>query len=163
MWPGEQRHALTAMLFAEPLDVRAPSSLWVSRQRRPLCRADDNERIDSNRLGATWTGGEAFWPLGTQQRVVMEFAPEASRRAEVVRPGPQHIRNGRIRIDRVHRSKPVDIPVTPELQAACDAMPNGQLIYVVNSRRRINRVIISSRWWNTTRPMPIAGSWPTVP
>jgi hypothetical protein len=49
----------------------------------------------------------------------MEFALEAvSRRAEVLRLGPQHVKNGRIRIDRVHGSKAVDIPVTPELQAA---------------------------------------------
>jgi hypothetical protein len=49
----------------------------------------------------TWTDEEiaqyrAHWPLGTQQRLVMEFALEtASRRGEVVRFGPQHVRNGR--------------------------------------------------------------------
>jgi hypothetical protein len=79
----------------------------------------------------TWTDDEitqyqTYWPLGTQQRFVMEFALEAaSRRAEVVRIGPQHVRNSRIRIDRVHGSKAVDIPVTPEPPAACDAMPKG--------------------------------------
>jgi hypothetical protein len=57
-----------------------------------------------------------YWPLGTQQRLVMEFALEAvSRRAEVLRLGPQHVGNGRIRIERVPGSKAVDIPVTPEL------------------------------------------------
>jgi hypothetical protein len=71
-----------------------------------------------------WTDGEieqyrTYWPLGTKQRLVMEFALEAvSRRAEVVHFGPQHIKNGRIRIEHVHNSKPVDFPVTPELQAA---------------------------------------------
>jgi integrase len=59
----------------------------------------------------TWTDEEiaqyrAYWPLGTQQRLVMEFALEtASRRGEVVRFGPQHIRNGRIRIERTHGSE----------------------------------------------------------
>jgi integrase len=68
---------------------------------------------------------------------VMEFALEAvSRRSEVLRLGPQHVRNGRIRIDRVHGSKPVDIPVTPELQAACDAMPKGHALYIVNQHGR---------------------------
>jgi hypothetical protein len=43
------------------------------------------------------------------------------RRAEVVGFGSQHIRDSRIRIDRVHGT------VTPKLQAACDAMPKGQL------------------------------------
>jgi hypothetical protein len=47
----------------------------------------------------TWTDEEikqyrAYWPLGTEQRLVMEFAFEtASRRGEVVRLGPQHVRN----------------------------------------------------------------------
>ena len=47
----------------------------------------------------------------------------ASRRrfGEVVRLGPQHVKNGRIRIERIHGSDDVDIPVSPELQAACDA------------------------------------------
>ena len=64
--------------------------------------------------------------LGTQQRLVMEFALETtSRRGEVVRLGPQHVRNGRIRIERTHGSADVDIPMSPELQAACEAMPKA--------------------------------------
>ena len=87
----------------------------------------------------TWTDDEieqyrAHWPLGTQQRLVMEFALEtASRRGEVVRLGPQHVRNGRIRIERTHGSEDVDIPISPELQAACDAMPKSHLTYIVTA------------------------------
>jgi integrase len=87
----------------------------------------------------TWTDQEiaqyrAYWPLGTQQRLAMEFALEtASRRSEVVRLGPQHIRNGRIRIERTHGSGDVDIPVSSELQAACDAMPREHLTYIVTT------------------------------
>jgi integrase len=89
-----------------------------------------------------WTDEEIqqyrrYWLLGTQQRLVMEFALEtASRRSEVLRLGPQHIRNGRIRIERVHGSKAVDIPLTPELQAAVDAMPKNQMLYVLNQHGR---------------------------
>jgi integrase len=85
----------------------------------------------------TWTDDEiaryrARWPLGTQQRLVMEFALETtSRRGEVVRLGPQHVRNGRIRIERTHGSKDVDIPMSEELQAACAAMPKTHLTYIV--------------------------------
>ena len=85
----------------------------------------------------TWTDEEigqyrAHWPLGTQQRLVMEFALEtASRRGEVVRLGPRHVRNGRIRIERTHGSRDVDIPMSPELQAACEAMPKAHLTYIV--------------------------------
>src|SRR6516165_2223969 len=70
--------------------------------------------------------------LGTQQRLVMEFALEtASRKGEVVQLGPQHVRNGRIRIERTHGSEDVNIPISPELQAACDAMPKSHLTYIV--------------------------------
>src|SRR5262249_11563575 len=85
----------------------------------------------------TWTDDEieqyrAYWPLGTQQRLVMEFALEtASRRGEVVRLGPQHIRNGRIRIERTHGSADVDIPLSADLRATCEAMPKAHLTYIV--------------------------------
>jgi integrase len=86
-----------------------------------------------------WTDDEieqyrSYWPLGTQQRLVMEFALEtASRRGEVVRLGPQHAKNGRIRIERTHGSADVDIPMMPELKAACDAMPKAHLTYIVTA------------------------------
>ncbi len=111
----------------------------------PSMRKDDpTEGIASIKLPKskghhTWTDDEiaqyrAHWPLGTQQRLVMEFALEtASRRGEVVRLGPQHVRSGRIRIERTHGSNDVDIPMSPELQAACDAMPKAHLTYVVTA------------------------------
>src|SRR6185436_17321477 len=86
-----------------------------------------------------WTDEEiaqyrAYWPLGTQQRLAMEFALEtASRRGEVVRFGPQHVRNGRIRIERTHGSEDVDMPMSPELRAACDAMPKVHLTYIITA------------------------------
>lgn len=87
----------------------------------------------------TWTDDEiaqyrAYWPLGTQQRLVMEFALEtASRRGEVIRLGPQHVKNGRIRIERTHGSKHVDILMSAQLQAACNAMPKAHLTYIVGA------------------------------
>jgi Phage integrase family len=111
----------------------------------PSMRKDDpTEGIASIKLPRTrghhtWTDDEiaqyrAYWPLGTQQRLVMEFALESmSRRGEVVRLGPQHAKNGRIRIKRTHGSKDVDIPISPELQAACDAMPKTHLTYIVTA------------------------------
>lgn len=87
----------------------------------------------------TWTDDEieqyrSYWPLGTQQRLVMELALEtASRRGEVVRLGPQHGKNGHIRIERTHGSADVEIPMSPQLRAACDAMPKGHLTYIVTA------------------------------
>jgi integrase len=84
----------------------------------------------------SWTDGEieqyrAHWPLGTQARLVLEFALEtASRRGEIVRLGPQHLRNGRIRIERTKGSRDVDIPLTPELTTAITAMPKAHLSFI---------------------------------
>jgi integrase len=106
--------------------------------------SDPTEHITSVKLPKSkghhsWTDDEiaqyrSHWPLGSQQRLVFEFALEAvSRRGEVVRLGPQHIKNGRIRIERIHGSEDVDIPVSSELQAAVDAMSNTHLTYLVTA------------------------------
>src|SRR5262245_15280534 len=111
----------------------------------PTMRKDDPTagipgiKLPKSRGHHTWTDTEieqyrAYWPLGTQQRLVFEFALETvSRRGEVVRLGPQHVKNGRIRIERTHGSADVDIPISPELQAACDAMPRAHLTYIVTA------------------------------
>src|SRR5262249_45381163 len=43
------------------------------------------------------------------------------------------VRNGRIRIERTHGSEDVDILISWELQAACDAMPKQHLTYIVTA------------------------------
>src|SRR5262249_33017018 len=120
------------------------------RHAVPTMRKDDpTEGVASIKLPKTkghhsWNDAEiaryrAYWPLGTQQRLVMEFALETmSRRGEVVRLGPQHVYTGsegepRIRIQRTHGSEDVDIQISPELKAACDAMPKQHLTYVLTA------------------------------
>src|SRR5215472_14646183 len=70
----------------------------------PTMRKDDPTagipgiKLPKSRGHHTWTDEEieqyrAYWLVGTQQRLVMEFALEtASRRGEVVRLGPQHVK-----------------------------------------------------------------------
>jgi hypothetical protein len=111
-----------------------------------MLRSDPTEgvrvKIPNTRGWHTWSDEaigqyRAYWSLGTQQRLVMQFALEAvSRRAEVIRLGSQHVKNGRIRIEHVHGSKPVDIPLTPAPEAACAAMPRHHTLFVFNSRGR---------------------------
>src|SRR5262245_26196802 len=117
----------------------------LMRAAVPTMRKDDpTEGIPGIKLPKskghhTWTDDEitryrAYWPLGSQQRLVMEFALEtASRRGEVVRLGPQHVMDGRIRIERTHGSEDVDMLMSPHLQAACDAMPKAHLTYIVTA------------------------------
>jgi integrase len=82
----------------------------------------------------------AHWPLGTMQRLVLEFALETiSRRGEVVRLGPQHLYRGkdgkpRIKIARIKGSRDVDMPMTDMLLAACLAMPKTGLAYITGRR-----------------------------
>ena len=98
------------------------------------------------------------WPLGTQQRLVMEFALEAtSRRGEIVGLGPQHVKHGWIHIQRIHGSKDVDIPMSPELKAACEAMPKGHLTYIVTAQgqpRSKAGLSISFAQWATEAGLP---------
>ena len=114
--------------YAVPIMLKVDPTEGIARIKLPKSKGHH-----------TWTDDEieqyrAHWPLGTQQRLVMEFALEtASRKGEVVRLGPQHVRNGRIRIERTHGSEDVDIPISPELQAACDAMPKSHLTYIVTA------------------------------
>jgi integrase len=92
----------------------------------------------------SWTDAEiaqfkAYWPYGTEARLVLEFAYETvSRRGEIVRLGPQHVYTNEkgepwIRIARTHRSKDVNIPISPELMAAIDAMPKRHMTFLVNA------------------------------
>jgi integrase len=117
--------------------VRALMRCAIPSMRKDDPTAGIRIKLPKSRGHHTWTDDEieqyrAYWMLGTQQRLVMEFALETtSRRGEVVRLGPQHVKNGCIHIERTHGSKDVDIPMSSELQAACDAMPKAHLTYIV--------------------------------
>lgn len=144
-----QRHHVEKMLAAIPkVTVRQQWLIAIKALLQaavPLLRKDNpagdipHVKLPKSKGHHTWTDDQIDqyrlrWPLGTQQRLVLEFALETtSRRGEVVRLGPQHVRNGRIRIERTKGSRDVDIPMTPELQAACEAMPKQHLTYIVTS------------------------------
>jgi integrase len=135
---GLLRHAVPTMLASDPTEgIKAPK---MPKSKGHHCWTDDE--IAQYR---------AYWPLGTQQRLVMEFAFETmSRRGEVVRLGPQHVKDGWIRIERTHGSDDVSIPMSPELQAACDAMPKGHLTYIVTThgkpRSKVGVGIDFAKW-----------------
>jgi integrase len=130
--PSAKRHWLKAvrplLRHAVPTMLRDDPTASVAAPKLPKSKGYHS-----------WTDGEigayrAHWPCGTQQRLVFEFALETvSRRAEVVRLGRQHVSGGRIRIERIKGSDDVDIPVTPELEAAIDAMPKGNLTFIVTA------------------------------
>lgn len=110
---GLLRFAIPTMLTNDPTE-----GMKVKLPRTKGRHSWSDSEIDQYR---------AYWQLGTQQRLVFEFALETmSRLGEVVRLGPQHIKHGRIRIERTHGSEDVDIPLSAELAEAIDAMPKTQ-------------------------------------
>jgi enterobacteria phage integrase len=120
------QHAVPTMLREDP-------TFGIATPKLPKTKGQHN-----------WTDAEidryrGYWPCGTQQRLVFEFALETlSRRGEVVRLGPQHVYTGskgepRIHIARIHGSDDVDIRVSPELMAAIDAMPRAHLTFIVTA------------------------------
>jgi integrase len=116
----------------------------------------------------TWTEEEiaqyrAYWPLGTEARLVFEFALETvSRRGEVVRLGPQHIYRGkdgepRIKIARLKSSRDVDMPMTDDLLAAVLAMKVDHLTYITSERGQpISKITLGHRFakWATEAGLP---------
>jgi integrase len=92
---------------------------------------------------ASWTLDEVrlferSHPIGTKARLAMALLLyTAGRREDVVRLGPQHIRDGRLRYTQAkneHR-KPVhmNIPVHAELAKIIAATPSGHLTFLVSS------------------------------
>ena len=147
----------------------------LMRAAVPTMRKDDptggipGSKLPKSKGHHTWTDDEitryrAYWPLGSQQRLVMEFALEtASRRGEVVRLGPQHIRRGqngepRIWIARLKGSRDVDLEMTDELLAAAvRAMKVEHLTYITSEHGKpISKITLGHRFakWATEAGLP---------
>ena len=75
-------------------------------------------------------------PVGTRARLAMALLLfTGQRRSDVVRFGPQHVKNGWLTFTQVknQRRKPVtlSVPILPELQSILDATPSGHLTFLV--------------------------------
>lgn len=70
---------------------------------------------------------EARHALGTRARLAYELLLQAGQsRADVVRMGRQHVRNGTMSLRRQKTDVPFYVEVMPRLTAAIDAMPAGE-------------------------------------
>lgn len=75
---------------------------------------------------------EACHPLGTKPRLAMALMLyTAQRRSDAVRMGPQHTKNGKIRVKQIKTGTELWIPIHPKLQQALDACPSGHLSFLV--------------------------------
>jgi integrase len=78
---------------------------------------------------------EATHPLGSRERLALSLLLyTAQRRSDIVRMGPQHIKEGRIRVNQMKTGKELYIPMHPRLAEAIAACPSGQLAYLVTAR-----------------------------
>jgi integrase len=91
------------------------------------------------------SGGFPTWPvecieqyrahhkLGTIARLALELLyGTMQRRGDVVKLGRQHIKGGILSLRQQKTGIQVDIPVLPELAAAIDAVPQGQLTFLTD-------------------------------
>lgn len=131
--PAQARHFIDTMrgLFqwaveadlvkTDPTDgVRAPQAKGAGF---PAWTDDDMEAF------------EARWPLGTRQRLAYALLLYTGlRRGDAVRAGRQHVRDGVLRIKTEKTGIEVSIPILPDLAAALDAGPKGDLTFIVGEK-----------------------------
>jgi integrase len=78
---------------------------------------------------------EAHWAVGTMPRLAFALLLyTGQRRSDVLKMGRQHVRDGMIAVKQQKTGTPLAIPVHPDLQAAIDATPSGNLTLVVTER-----------------------------
>lgn len=86
---------------------------------------------------ATWTESdiaqfEAYWDIGTRARLAMALLLyTGQRRGDVIRMGPQHVRNGHIDVVQSKTGARLTIPMHPELQTTIQASESGHLAFLM--------------------------------
>jgi len=88
----------------------------------------------------TWSEDEiaAFekkWKLGTREYLALSLLLyTAQRRSDIVTMGPQHVKDGRIRVRQMKTDKVLFIPMHSKLEQAIKACPSGQLAFLVTEK-----------------------------
>jgi integrase len=86
-----------------------------------------------------WTAGEieqfeARHRIGTKARLALDLLMySGARRADVVRLGRQHVREGWLKFKQGKTATSVEIPILPALQASIDASDTGDLTFLINN------------------------------
>jgi integrase len=72
--------------------------------------------------------------LGTRARLAFELLLNTvQRRGDVIRMGPQHIKNGFLHVRQQKTGETLALPIMPELQAALDAIPTKHLTFMTTA------------------------------
>ena len=128
--------AATANIFLKVM--RALGRYALERKILKLNPAHGIKRLRNRTDGIhTWTNAEltqfeARHPAGTKANLALRLLLyTAQRRADVIRLGPQHERNGALVLRQRKTDARLVIPITPELREAIDATAGGHLTYLV--------------------------------
>jgi len=118
-------------------------SLCQFALKRRYLRADPTANIKFTSIKGdgfhTWTDDEiaqfeAHHAIGTKPRLALALLLyTAQRRSDMVRMGRQHIRDGVLTVKQQKTSKPLAIPVHPDLQAVLDATPSTALTFLLTA------------------------------
>jgi integrase len=80
---------------------------------------------------------EACHPIGSRARLAFALLLyTGQRRSDVIRMGPQHIRDGLIRVKQVKTGAELLLPVVPQLQEIIAASSIGQMIFLMTQYGR---------------------------
>lgn len=106
-----------------------------------ICRDDPTAGVKRVRVTsegfATWSEAdlaafEARWPIGTRQRLAFALLLcTGQRRSDVVRMGPQHVRDGSIDVRQQKTGKRLTLPVLAPLAEALAGTSTGHLAFLV--------------------------------
>jgi integrase len=133
MTPHQARNWLTA--------IRHLMQFAISAE---LCTADPTQgiriKLPKSDGHYTWTEDdvaayEAAHAIGDKARLAMALPLyTAQRRSDIIRMGPQHIRNGVLHVRQQKTGATLYIPVHPDLQKIIDATPCGHLTFLTTTR-----------------------------
>jgi len=101
---------------------------------------------------------EARHQVGTRARLALALLLyTAQRRADVIRMGRQHVRDGVIHVRQSKTGATLVIPLHPELRAVVDATPAEHLTFLTTREGRQFHPDSFTHWFNSGRP-PV-GVW----
>lgn len=148
--PGEANNILKALqaLFTYAVDaglLEASPAAGVKKYE-----------VTGDRAGGakTWTEEHAAmfrarWPLGSPQRTAMEIMWCCGLRiGDAIKLGPQHVRDGRVRMVTAKRAVLVDNPIEPELAEALAAAPTRNLTFLATREGRTRSAKAAYSWFS---------------
>jgi integrase len=90
----------------------------------------------------------SHYPVGSKPRLAFELLlHSAQRRADVIRLGPQHVRDGVLSVRQQKTGKTLAIPVSPALAAALDANPSKHLTFLVAEDEKPFEAAAFTKWF----------------